>query len=35
MGYLREKVGSILPGALMHGLPQAIASLFLGFFAGN
>jgi membrane protease YdiL (CAAX protease family) len=32
-GYVREKAGSILPPALLHGLPQAIASLFLGFFA--
>jgi membrane protease YdiL (CAAX protease family) len=32
-GYIREKAGSILPPALLHGLPQAIASLFLGFFA--
>lgn len=31
-GYVREKAGSILPPALLHGLPQAIASLFLGFF---
>lgn len=32
-GYVREKAGSILPSALLHGLPQAIASLFFGFFA--
>lgn len=32
-GYIREKAGSILPPALLHGLPQAIASLFFGFFA--
>jgi membrane protease YdiL (CAAX protease family) len=30
-GYVREKAGSILPPALLHGLPQAIASLFWGF----
>jgi membrane protease YdiL (CAAX protease family) len=32
-GYVREKAGSILPPAILHGLPQAIASQFLGFFA--
>ncbi len=32
-GYIREKAGSILPTALLHGLPQAIASLMFGFFA--
>jgi membrane protease YdiL (CAAX protease family) len=32
MGYIREKAGSILPSAVLHGLPQAIASLFFGFF---
>jgi uncharacterized protein len=32
-GYIREKVGSIFPSALLHGLPQAIASLFFGVFA--
>jgi membrane protease YdiL (CAAX protease family) len=32
-GYIREKTGSILPPAILHGLPQAIASLFFGFFA--
>ena len=32
-GYIREKTGSVLPPAILHGLPQAIASLFLGFFA--
>jgi membrane protease YdiL (CAAX protease family) len=31
-GYVREKAGSILPPAVLHGLPQAIASLFFGFF---
>ena len=34
MGYIREKAGSILPSAILHGSPQAIASLFFGFFAG-
>jgi membrane protease YdiL (CAAX protease family) len=33
LGYVREKSGSILPSAILHGLPQAIASLVLGFFA--
>jgi len=33
LGYIREKAGSILPSALLHGLPQAFASLFLGFFS--
>ena len=32
-GYIREKTGSVLPPAILHGLPQAIASLFFGFFA--
>jgi len=32
-GYVREKAGSILPPALLHGLPQAIASLWFGFFS--
>ncbi len=32
-GYLREKAGSVVPGAILHGLPQAIASLTMGFFA--
>ena len=32
-GYLREKAGSVVPGAILHGLPQAIASLGFGFFA--
>ena len=32
-GYIREKAGSILPSALLHGLPQAIASLALGIFS--
>jgi membrane protease YdiL (CAAX protease family) len=32
LGYIREKAGSILPSAILHGLPQAIASLFFGFF---
>ena len=27
-GYIREKAGSVLPPALLHGSPQAIASLF-------
>lgn len=31
-GYVREKAGSILPTAILHGLPQAIASLMFGFF---
>lgn len=30
-GYIREKAGSVLPPALLHGLPQGIAVLF-GFF---
>jgi membrane protease YdiL (CAAX protease family) len=30
-GYVREKAMSILPPALLHGLPEAIASLFFGF----
>jgi len=34
MGYIREKTGSILPSAILHGLPQAIACICLGFFAG-
>lgn len=33
MGYIREKAGSVLPTAILHGLPQAIASLMLGFFS--
>jgi membrane protease YdiL (CAAX protease family) len=33
LGYIREKAGSILPTAILHGLPQAIASLFFGFFS--
>jgi membrane protease YdiL (CAAX protease family) len=32
-GYIREKSGSVLPPAILHGLPQAIASIFFGFFA--
>jgi membrane protease YdiL (CAAX protease family) len=32
-GYIREKTGSVLPPAILHGLPQAIASIFLGVFA--
>jgi len=32
-GYIREKTGSVLPSAILHGLPQAIASIFLGVFA--
>jgi membrane protease YdiL (CAAX protease family) len=32
-GYIREKTGSILPPAILHGLPQAIASLMIGFFS--
>ena len=32
-GYLREKAGSVVPGAILHGLPQALASLMMGFFA--
>ncbi len=31
--YLREKSGGVAAPALVHGLPQAIASLMLGFFA--
>ncbi len=31
--YLREKTGSIVSPAILHGLPQAIAALMLGFFA--
>jgi len=30
-GYVREKAMSILPPALLHGLPETIASLFFGF----
>jgi CAAX protease family protein len=33
LGYVREKAESVLPPALLHGVPQAIASLFFGFFA--
>jgi len=29
-GYLREKTGSIVAPALIHGIPQALASLFFG-----
>lgn len=29
-GYLREKTGSIVVPALIHGIPQALASLFFG-----
>lgn len=29
-GYLRERTGSLLPPALVHGIPQAIAWAFLG-----
>lgn len=29
--YLRERTGSVVPGAINHGLPQAIASLFIRF----
>jgi membrane protease YdiL (CAAX protease family) len=29
-GFVREKTGSIVAPALLHGLPQAIASAFLG-----
>jgi membrane protease YdiL (CAAX protease family) len=32
-GYIREKAGSVLPTAILHGLPQAIASLMFGFFS--
>ena len=32
-GFIREKTGSVLPTAILHGLPQAIASIFFGFFA--
>ncbi len=32
-GYIREKAGSVVPGAILHGLPQALASLMMGFFA--
>jgi membrane protease YdiL (CAAX protease family) len=28
IGYIREKAGSVLPPALLHGLPQAIATIF-------
>lgn len=31
--YLREKTGSVVAPAIVHGLPQAIAALMLGFFA--
>jgi membrane protease YdiL (CAAX protease family) len=27
-GYIREKAESVLPPALLHGTPQAMASLF-------
>ncbi len=29
--YLRERTGSVVPGAVMHGLPQAIAALAMRF----
>lgn len=29
-GYLRERTGSLIPPALAHGMPQAIAWVFLG-----
>jgi membrane protease YdiL (CAAX protease family) len=32
-GYLREKAGSVVAPAILHGLPQAIASLMFGFFS--
>lgn len=32
-GYVREKTGSIVAPAILHGLPQAIASLVFGFFS--
>jgi membrane protease YdiL (CAAX protease family) len=32
-GYVREKTGSVLPPAILHGLSQAIASLMYGFFS--
>jgi membrane protease YdiL (CAAX protease family) len=32
-GYLREKTGSVVAPAILHGLPQAIASLAFGFFS--
>ncbi len=31
--YLREKTGGVAAPAILHGLPQAIAALMLGFFA--
>jgi uncharacterized protein len=30
-GYLRERTGSVVPGSVMHGLPQAIAALVMRF----
>jgi len=29
--WLRERTGSVIPGSLMHGLPQAVAALFMRF----
>lgn len=28
---VRERTGSVVPGSIMHGLPQAIAALFMRF----
>ena len=30
--YIREKSGSIVPGAIVHGLPQALLALFISSF---
>jgi membrane protease YdiL (CAAX protease family) len=29
-GFVREKTGSLLASTILHGLPQALASAFMG-----